>query len=70
MPQNKITLLNECVAQADSYKHGTHQKIADTLHNIIESDNEAITIGLEGEWGTGKSTVVNLLEKNFKNKKK
>lgn len=67
MPQNKITLLNECVAQEDSYKDGTHQKIADTLHHLIESDNEAITIGLEGEWGTGKSTVINLLEKKFNN---
>ncbi len=67
MPQNKITLLNECVAQEDSYKNGTHQKIADTLHHLIESDNEAITIGLEGEWGTGKSTVINLLEKKINN---
>lgn len=67
MPQNKITLLNECVAQEDSYKNGTHQKIADTLYHLIESDNEAITIGLEGEWGTGKSTVINLLEQKFNN---
>lgn len=67
MPQNKITLLNECVAQEDSYKNGTHQKIADTLHHLIESNNDAITIGLEGEWGTGKSTVINLLEKKFNN---
>jgi len=67
MPQNKITLLNECVAQEDSYKNRTHQKITDTLHHIIESDNKAITIGLEGEWGTGKSTVINLLEKKINN---
>lgn len=67
MPQNKITLLNECVAQEDSYKNGTHQKIADTLHHLIESKNDAITIGLEGEWGTGKSTVINLLEKKINN---
>lgn len=69
MPKNEITLLNECVAQEDSYKNCTHQKIADTLHDIIESDNNAITIGLEGEWGTGKSTVINLLENKFDSKK-
>ncbi|HHQ4901148.1 TPA: P-loop NTPase fold protein [Aeromonas veronii] len=69
MSQNKIKLLNESVAQEDSYKNCTHQKIADSLYDIIESDNDAITIGLEGEWGTGKSTVINFLENKFDSKK-
>lgn len=73
MKESKITLLSEAVAEKDLFKHSSHTKIADTIYQIIESENNAITIGLEGDWGSGKSTVINLLEKkiddNNQNKK-
>lgn len=73
MKESKITLLSEAVAEKDLFKNSSHTKIADTIYQIIESENNAITIGLEGDWGSGKSTVINLLEKkiddNNQNKK-
>lgn len=30
--------------------------------NLIKRENDGITIGLSGKWGSGKSTIINLLK--------
>ena len=51
-------------ADSDAFEAGGHQRSANTLANAIEqlSDRDG-AIGLEGEWGSGKSTVIKLAEK-------
>ena len=40
---------------------GSHAPIVDAVHELITTERGGRTIGLEGTWGSGKSTVVRLL---------
>ena len=62
-------LSDNCSAE-DLLDDRTHQRIADKLYEIISANSkEGLTIGLEGEWGSGKSTVVKLLQEKLKENK-
>ena len=47
---------------ADSDAFGPHSRLAQTIAALVRSETGGRTIGLEGRWGIGKSTVVRLLE--------
>ncbi|WP_269915432.1 P-loop NTPase fold protein [Acinetobacter sp. HY1485] len=53
----------------DLFQTKTHQNIADKLYKINENSNNLI-IGIEGDWGTGKSTITNILSKKIKDNDK
>lgn len=62
----KFKLLKESSASEDLFEDKTHKKIADTLYDVIQfASTEGVTIGLEGGWGSGKSTVVSILKKKL-----
>ena len=62
-------LQDDSAADVDLLKGGTHQKIADRLFDLItKSETKGLTVGLEGCWGSGKSTVINLLKKKLEEK--
>lgn len=48
-------------APATQDEFGSHGPIADAICDLIETESGGRTIGLEGGWGSGKSTVANLL---------
>jgi len=41
---------------------GCHKRVAESIARQIESDPKSKTIGLEGTWGSGKSSVIKMLE--------
>src|SRR4030042_3717169 len=62
----KLKLLKEESVSEDLFEDKTHQKIAETLYEVIQNgSSEGITIGLEGGWGSGKSTVVSIMKKRL-----
>jgi hypothetical protein len=47
----------------DQLEGKSHQKIANTIHDlIIEQSLPNNVVGLEGEWGSGKSNIISILE--------
>lgn len=63
----QFKVLPDNCAEEDLFDDKTHKQIADKLYDIISANpKDGLTIGLEGEWGSGKSTVVKLLQDRFK----
>jgi hypothetical protein len=54
-------LIRDTPASLDSF--GAHGRVASAISNMINTEDGGIAISLEGTWGSGKSTVVNLLDK-------
>ena len=69
MSAYNFKILHERASDNDDFEDKTHEKVASNIHRVIESSTPAITIGLEGGWGSGKSTVVNLLTKKLSDSK-
>ena len=62
----KFKFLDDKCSDVDLTEDKTHQRIADQLFDLIESgDSKGLTIGLEGDWGSGKTTVVELLRQKL-----
>lgn len=63
----KTVFITDAPASSD-YFSGAHESIANAIKNLIMSKDEegCKTIGLEGEWGSGKSTILNLLRDFWK----
>lgn len=49
-----------------SYFNFYHENVAPALSEILKADTTPHTIGIFGSWGTGKSTIINLLKNDKK----
>ena len=57
-------LLDDSPAEDDEF--GSHERVAEAIVQLLETEDEGgKSIGLEGGWGSGKSTVVRLIEKKL-----
>lgn len=63
-----FVVLDESVSNEDNFEDSTHDKVSHVLERLISSASRGFTIGLEGGWGSGKSTVINLLREKFESK--
>lgn len=61
-----FNVLQEKVAPTDLFEDKTHERAAETIYRLIGTNHNAVTVGLEGSWGSGKSTVINLLREKLK----
>ena len=52
-------LLDDSPASSDAF--GSHQRVADAVTEVVRIETGGRSIGLEGGWGSGKSTVVQLV---------
>lgn len=64
---SKNEFLSDKPEGRDSFQSQAHAKIANVIAEVIKKD-EIKLIGIEGEWGSGKSNIVKLLEKNLNEK--
>ncbi|HIH74874.1 MAG TPA: NTPase, partial [Methanosarcina sp.] len=62
-----FNLLTDEIVDDDFFEDKTHENVAETLHKLIDSNDNGFTIGLEGSWGSGKSTVISILKKKLNN---
>lgn len=51
--------------ETDDQTGGGHQRVADAIARLIERERGGKAIALEGSWGSGKSSVVKMLEGAF-----
>ncbi|MXY20076.1 MAG: hypothetical protein F4Y49_01930 [Dehalococcoidia bacterium] len=51
-------LLNDSPADKDAF--GGHERVARAIAEVVRTEDGGRSIGLEGGWGTGKSTIVKL----------
>ena len=59
----RTELLADAPAEADAF--GSHGRVALSIAEVVETERGGRSIGLEGAWGTGKSTIVGLAAKNL-----
>ena len=55
----RTLLLPDTPAGEDLF--GAHDRLANTIVELVVNEDGGKTIGLEGGWGSGKSTVINLI---------
>lgn len=60
-------ILTDDAITEDKSRNQTHKNIAERLYSVIsDSATPGLTIGLEGKWGSGKSTVIKILNEKLK----
>lgn len=62
----EFKFLKEELPEQDMLGNRSHQNIANTLFEVITNSTSAVTIGLDGERGSGKSVVIKLLDDKLK----
>lgn len=69
MEDNKLPkILSNIPEGKDLFKAESHRKISNTIISIIENQSNVIDkqiIGLEGDWGTGKSNIIKIIEEEI-----
>ena len=67
MYKNQYTfkLLREESVDNDLFEDKTHENIAKSILKLITNEERGISIGLEGPWGSGKSTVISILKRKL-----
>jgi ABC-type dipeptide/oligopeptide/nickel transport system ATPase subunit len=70
LKKNKFNFLSDQSVDSDSFDDKTHYKVAESIVKLIECNkSKAVTIGLEGRWGSGKSTIIAILQNLISGKK-
>jgi hypothetical protein len=66
MKENKnIRLLSNEPCHEDAFEGHAHKNIAGQVARIIKDDKERHIIGIEGGWGSGKSNLISLINKDL-----
>ena len=62
--QRRVTrLVPDSPADADAF--GSHERVADSIAEVVQTESGGKAIGLEGGWGSGKSTIVKLVARKL-----
>ena len=58
-------LLNDDIALIDENSEDVFVMIYQSVANLIRSSGSRFTIGIYGEWGTGKTTLMRMIERQL-----
>ncbi|MEX1013529.1 MAG: P-loop NTPase fold protein [Candidatus Paceibacterota bacterium] len=67
---DKVKPLDDIPVKEDELRGKSHQNVANALVNLISKNEGGHAIGLEGSWGSGKSSVISIAENLFKKQSK
>ena len=56
-------LLADTPAETDAF--GSHERVARSIAEVVQTESGGKAIGLEGGWGAGKSTIVKLISQKL-----
>ena len=59
----RTRLLADAPAETDAF--GSHERVAGSIAEVVQTESGGRSIGLEGGWGAGKSTIVKLTSKKL-----
>lgn len=62
---NNISFHSEVPATKDVFPGGSHEKVAIAIQNYLLSDGASKVIGLDGAFGSGKSSILHMLKENI-----
>lgn len=62
-----IRFVDDHPSSSDEFRGRPHHSVADTLVSILTSGDGGRAIGLEGTWGSGKSTVIDIARTALQN---
>ena len=66
IPLCPTKLITDAPPEADFFEGKPHERLASAIKDLIENDIGGKTIGLEGSWGSGKSSVIRFLKMKLK----
>ena len=66
----KVRPLDDIPVKEDELRGKSHHNVAEALVNLISRNEGGHAIGLEGSWGSGKSSVISIAENLFEEKSK
>ena len=58
--QPEVVLIDDEPSTADTFDAKAHEKVAKAIAELVKGEPGGRVIGLEGSWGSGKSTIVRL----------
>lgn len=62
---NNLIFQNESPSGVDVFKGESHDRVAQAMHDYIKNTGNHRVIGLDGEFGSGKSSILQMLEKKI-----
>ena len=62
---SRISFQNEQPSELDVFPGGSHDKVASAMCDYIADDENSRVIGLDGEFGSGKSSILKMLQQKL-----
>ncbi|MBT2341954.1 MULTISPECIES: P-loop NTPase fold protein [Pseudomonas] len=62
---NNLNFQNESPSDVDAFKGESHDRVAQAMHDYLKKMGNHRVIGLDGEFGSGKSSILQMLEKKI-----